>query len=185
MATTPEKLASMALAGAALAAVLCAAGCVMQPTYDVAITTAEGDVVDVPMTPSPIDVSDGVVRVDLFQYAPTTLTDGTNRLQIRCQAEFSCGARPTAIVVRDVTDAPIITLFDVRKPDLVAGNRWIGATPNLGPSDDAIRWVANIDNSIRIYRFAFTLADGSVHVLTVPVIVPAVLKDLIRKRFGT
>jgi hypothetical protein len=184
MDLNPKKCLPLALALAALGALFAGAGCLMEGTYDAAVTTAEGDVVDVPMTPHPIHTSDGVVTVDLFQYAPVTLPDGTNRLDIKCQAEFSGGARPVSALVRDVTEDPIITVIDDRSPALAAGGRWTATTRPLGPTDDDIRWVANIDNSIRIYRFTFTLADRSVHVLTVPVIVPAMLKDIFRARFA-
>jgi hypothetical protein len=184
MDLNPKKRLPQAAACAAVAALFACAGCLMEGVYDVQVTTAEGDVVDVPMTPSPIHISDGVVTVDLFQYAPVTLPDGTNRLDIRCQAVFSGNARPSSVLVRDVTEAPIITVIDDSAPALAKGNRWSGMTRPLGPADDEIRWMANIDNSIRIYRFTFTLADRSVHVLSVPVIVPAVLKDVFRARFS-
>jgi hypothetical protein len=156
----------------------------MEQSYDARVTTAEGEVIDVPMTPHPVNVSDGVVRVFLFQFAPITLPDGAKRLEIKCNAEFIGGAKPESIVARDITEAPIMTLFDVRSPPLEQGRVWMGKTPPLGPSDDLIRFMGNIDNSIRIYRFTFTLSDGSVHVLTVPIIVPGILKEVIEKNFS-
>jgi hypothetical protein len=184
MDLNPKKRLPFALAIAAVVALFAVNGCLMEGSYDVQVTTAEGDVVDVPMAPHPVHVSDGVVTVDLFQYGPVTLPDGANRLEIRCQAEFSGGSRPASVLVRDVTEAPIITILDDRAPAMAQGNRWTGTTRPLGPADDEIRWMANIDNSIRIYRFTFTLADRSVHVLTLPVIVPSMLKDIFRARFS-
>jgi hypothetical protein len=171
-------------AAAALLVLLGASGCVMDQSYDARVTTAEGEVIDVPMTPHPIDVSDGVVRVFLFQFAPVTLPDGAKRLAIKCEAGFAGGARPASILVRDITEAPVMTVFDVRDPVLADGKNWIDETAALGPSDDLIRFMANIDNSIRIYRFTFTLVGGSVHVLTVPIIVPGILKEVIEKSFS-
>jgi hypothetical protein len=183
MDLNPKRCLPLALALAALGALFAGSGCLMEGTYDAAVTTAEGDVVDVPMSPHPIHTSDGVVTVDLFQYAPVTLPDGTNRLDIKCQAEFSGGSRPVSALLRDVTEDPIITVIDDRSPSLAAGGRWTATTRPLGPTDDDIRWMANIDNSIRIYRFTFTLVDGSVHVLTLPIMVPGYLKEAIEKSF--
>lgn len=180
----PPLCASRALAGAALLALLGAAGCAVGGSFDSRITTAEGDVVDVPLTLKPVDISDGTVRVNFFEYVPAVLTDGTNRLRIRCAADISGGVRPSEVLVRDVTDAPIITLFDDRAPALLGGKRWTAQTAPLGPSDDIIRWLADIETSIRIYRFTFTFADGSVRVLTVPVIIPAALKEAMRKKIS-
>jgi hypothetical protein len=171
------------LAAAALAALLVASGCLMEQNYDARVTTAEGEVIDVPLAPHPIDVTDGVVRVYMFQYAPMTTSDGLKRLEIECEAGFYNGAKPARVLVRDISEAPIMTVFDERNPTLVQGKVWLGKTGPLGPSDDLLKFMANIDNSIRIYRFTFTLVDGSVHVLTVPVIVPGFLKEAIVKGF--
>jgi hypothetical protein len=164
----------------ALAALLGASGCVMEQNYDARITTAEGEVIDVPLGPHPVHVTDGVVTVFLFQYAPVTLPDGAKRVAIKFDAGFAVGAKPARIVVRDITDAPIMTLVDERDPPL-DGTVWVGKTAPLGPGDDFIRFMTNIDDGYRIYRFTFTLKDGSVHVLTLPIMVPGFLKEAIEK----
>jgi hypothetical protein len=177
-----NKTAPATLASAALALLLGAAGCTVEQNYDAKITTAEGDTVLVPMAVHDTSVSDGVVKVQRFQYLPVTLPDGAKELQIGCEAVFTGNARPASIVVTDVTEAPILTVFDDRAPKMALGNHWVGLTAPLGPSDDLISFLSDIDNSIRIYRCRFTLTDGSTHVLSVPVIMPGVLKAVIRSR---
>lgn len=184
MAIPPKNTVPATLAAAALALLLGGAGCVMEQNYDARVTTADGETIDVPMAVHDVSVTDGVVKVLRLQYLPVALPDGTKRLQIGCEAVFLGGSRPASIVVTDVTEAPIMTVFDDRAPKMALGNHWVGLTAPLGPSDDLIRWMSDIDNSIRIYRCRFTLADGSTHLLTVPVIIPGVLKAVIRARFS-
>jgi hypothetical protein len=179
---TPRS-AQRILVAASLAALLGASGCVVEQNYDARVTTADGEVIDVPLAPHPVNVTDGVVTVFLFQYAPVTLPDGAKRLEIKFDAGFKNGAKPAAIVVRDVSEAPVMTLVDVRDPAL-DGFVWRGKTAPLGPADDFIKFMTNIDNSIRVYRFTFTLVDGSVHVLTLPIMVPGFLKEGIEKNLS-
>jgi len=165
---------------AALVALLGAPGCVMEQNYDARVTTADGEVIDVPLAPHPVNVTDGVVTVFLFQYVPTKLPDGAKRVVIRFDAGFTKGATPARIVVSDISEDPIMTLVDDRAPTL-DGFVWQGKTSPLGTADDFIKFMTNIDNSIRVYRFTFTLKDGSVHVLTLPIMVPGFLKEAIEK----
>jgi hypothetical protein len=171
------------LVAASIAAFLGASGCVMEQNYDARVTTAEGEVIDVPLAPHPLNVTDGVVTVFLFQYTPVVLVDGAKRLEIRFDAGFTKGYKPARVLVRDISEAPIMTILDDRAPKL-DGYVWRGKTGSLGAGDDFIKFMTNIDNSIRIYRFTFTLVDGSVHVLTVPVMVPGYLKEVIEKGFS-
>jgi hypothetical protein len=170
------------LVAASLVAFLGASGCVMEQNYDARVTTAEGEVIEVPLAPHPVNETDGVVTLFLFQYAPMTLPDGTKRLEIKFDAGFVKGAQPARIVVRDISEAPIMTILDDRSPAM-DGAVWRGKTVPLGAADDALKFMTNIDNSIRIYRFTFTLVDGSVHVLTLPIMVPGYLKEAIEKGF--
>ncbi len=183
MAIHPKNTSPAAL-GALAALIIAGAGCTMEQNYDAKVTTADGDTVLVPMAVHDLSVTDGVVKVDRLQYLPMTLPDGTNRLQIGCEAIFEKGATPTSIVIRDVTEEPIMTVIDDRAPKMALGNHWVGLTGPLGESDDLIKFLSDIDNSIRIYKCRFILADGSTHLLTVPVIVPGVLKAVIRARFN-
>src|SRR5208282_2903000 len=152
--------AKRVLAAASLALFLGASGCVVEQNYDARVTTADGEVIDVPLAPHPVNVTVGVVTVFLFQYAPISLPDGAKRLEIKFDAGFTRDAKPARIVVRDITEAPIMTLADEGAPTL-DGLVWRGKTAPLGPSDDFIRFMTNIDNSIRVYRFTFTMVDGS------------------------
>jgi hypothetical protein len=180
---TPHP-AKRILVAASLAAFLGASGCVMEQNYDARVTTADGEVIDVPLAPHPLNVTDGEVTVFLFQYTPVVLPDGAKRMEIRFDAGFTKGFKPKSIVVRDISEAPIMTLVDDRAPTL-DGYVWKGKTVPLGPSDDFIKFMTNIDNSIRVYRFTVTLTDGSVHVLTVPIMVPGFLKESIIKSLSS
>jgi hypothetical protein len=179
---TPRS-AKAILVAASLAALAGVSGCVMEQHFDARVTTADGEVIDVPLPQGKLNVTDGAVTVFLFQYTPVVLPDGAKRMEIRFDAGFTKGFKPKSIVVRDISEAPIMTLVDDRAPAL-NGYVWQGKTVPLGPSDDIIKFMANIDNSIRIYRFTITMVDDSVHVLTVPIMVPGFLKEAIEKGFS-
>jgi hypothetical protein len=185
MAMRTPKIVSRTLVVASLAAMLGAAGCLMQANYDARVTTADGEVIDVPLAMSKLDITDGVVAVNRFQFIPTTMADGQKGLQVSTEAVFSGGALPTSIVVKDVTEAPIMPIIDDRDPKMVKGTHWIGTTPVYRPSDDNIyKWMLNLDNSIRIYRFTIKLADQSTHVLNVPMMLTGDMKSAMMSQYG-
>jgi hypothetical protein len=52
------------------------------------------------------------------------------------------------------------------------------------PVSDRYKFLLDLDNTIKVYRFTFRLQDGTVHVVRVPIPVPAEMKLMIRTRLG-
>lgn len=172
------------LVGVAAASLILAGGCVMQPTFDATATTEDGVVVNVPLSNSKTDVIDGDVEVNLLQFLPLTNKDGGKRLSVVFQMVFHHGAKPSSIQITDVTEVPVLTVFGDYSPKLDAKGQWRGATEPLSPSNALLKFLTNIDNSIRIYRFTVKLTDGTVQKLNVPMLVPGFYKEFMLKEAG-
>jgi hypothetical protein len=156
----------------------------MHPTWDATATTADGVVVDVPVGSCKIDVTDEVVEVVKLQFLPLTKKDGSKRLAVIFEVVFHGGAKPKSIEITDVTEAPILQVFGDYSPKLAANGHWTAATEPLSPSNNLLKFLTNIDNSIRIYRFKAKLEDGTTHVLNVPILVPGFYKEFMFKEAG-
>lgn len=98
-------------------------------------------------------------------------TDSRNRALRRVQVE-------------DVSDAAPLSLIDDAKPQLAAGGKWLGETPPLDWNDAKIKWLATISNSLRVYRFTLTFADGRTLVLLQGSFFPAPMKAAVRQTMG-
>jgi hypothetical protein len=184
MQINTPRFPQWSLIGIASASLILAGGCLMQPTWDATATTEDGVVVNVPLSNSKTDVIDGDVEVNLLQFLPLTGKDGNKRLSVIFQVMFHHGAKPSSIVVTDVTEAPVLTVFGDYSPKLDAKGLWRGATEPLSPSNALLKFLTNIDNSIRIYRFTVKLADGTVQKLNVPMLVPGFYKEFMLKEAG-
>jgi hypothetical protein len=178
------RLSRWTLASAALALLMLPAGCLMHPTWDATATTADGVVVDVPVGSFKVDVTDEVVEVVKLQFLPLTNKDGSKRLAVIFEVVFHGGAKPVSIVINDVTEAPILQVFGDYSPKVLANGHWTGATAPLNPTNNLLKFLTNIDNSIRIYRFIVKLTDGTSHVLNVPILVPGFYKEFMFKEAG-
>jgi hypothetical protein len=184
MQINTPRLSGWTLACVGLAILMLPAGCAMHPTWDATATTADGVVVDVPVASFKTDVTDDVVEVVKLQFLPLTGKDGNKRLAVIFEAVFHGGTKPTSIVITDVTEAPILQVFGDYSPKLAANSHWTGATEPLNPTNNLLKFLTNIDNSIRIYRFTVKLTDGTTHVLNVPILVPGFYKEFMYKEAG-
>jgi hypothetical protein len=178
-------------AGLALAA-LALASCSMQPDVAMAVTTADGVRLEVPLSAMPPPVADGVVSVNAIQFAPWDL-DAQNKAKTVAFSfviGFKPGAEPTRIVIEDDTEQPILEIFHTDTPktglqhskDPLKDSLWGGVSKPFAPSDEHVNWILNLDNNIRVYRVTVVLKDGTTHVLLKPVFVPANMKTFMRTR---
>jgi hypothetical protein len=163
-----------------------ATGCVMQPSFAAKTTTADGVVVEVPMTPEPQVITDDVVTISKLVLMPLALDkEGkTKGIGIAIQVSFVKGARPVSVMVDDVSDEPILNLVSDANPKLTGENHWNMLTAPHSPMDEYAKWVMSLDNTIRVYRFTIKLADGTTHVLRYPIFVPQRAKAMIRYQLG-
>jgi hypothetical protein len=73
--------------------------------------------------------------------------------------EFAPGVIPTHISVEDVADEKPILLMTEDKPELTSG-RWSKVSEPIDIDGESLKWLHDIDDSFRIYRFNITLQDG-------------------------
>jgi hypothetical protein len=172
-------------------AALVLVSCSMQPEVAMAVTTADGVRLEVPLSAAPPPVSDGVVSVDAIQFAPWDI-DAQNKAKTVAFSfviGFKPGTVPTSIVIEDDTEQPILEIFRTEAPKTVKNpndplkfDLWGGVSKPFAPSDEHVNWILNLDNNIRVYRVTVVLKDGTTHVLLKPVFVPANMKSFMRKR---
>lgn len=159
-------------------------GCVMQPNISLSVTTADGEHLDVPLNTAAAPATDGTVTVKVFQFSPWDVPGRPRELAFSFIAEFQPGAELKAVTIDDVTDTPIERIYDDPSAKIVKNNVWGAVSKPFAPQDEHVNWILTVENSIRIYRFNFTLADGSVHKILKPLFVPSNVKDFMRTQLG-
>ena len=83
--------------------------------------------------------------------------------------------RPGRIKVEDVTDDTAVTLADERHPILREARwRWEGEMMTFDPTN--AKWLFELENSLRIYRFTIATAGGNEAVLYEAASYPANVK---------
>jgi len=163
---------------------LAESGCVMQPNISLSVTTADGEHLDVPLNTAAAPATDGTVTVKVFQFSPWDVPGKPRELAFSFIAEFEAGAQLKAVVIDDVTDSPIERIYDDPSAKLTKNNVWGAVSKPFAPQDEHVNWILTVENSIRIFRFTFTLADGSVHKILKPLFVPSNVKDFMRTQLG-
>jgi hypothetical protein len=181
--TTPPSVSRILVGSMALLS-LGVAGCLMQASYSAMITTADGSTVEAPLGDTKMDVGDGTVTVNRFQYVPQLLPDKSKGMVMTFEAVFKEGVKPVSIIVEDITEAPILPVLNETKPKLTKDAHWVGVTTAKHADDVTFEWMLNLDNSVRVYRFTIDATDGKVHVLRVPVFVPGQMKYFVRSQLG-
>jgi hypothetical protein len=113
------------------------------------------------------------------------LNPSSNKKDVVYTFEFSAknGLVPTHVLIEDLTETPIKVVADDPAPKLKDGH-WKLDTPVLDPKDPTFEWLVQLDDTIRVYRFTITLADGRQVVLRQPQMFPVFMKQLIRVMTG-
>lgn len=88
------------------------------------------------------------------------------------------------VLVEDVSDAAAVPLVDDAQPKLSGKGEWKGEVPASDWSDARVRWLATISNSLRVFRFSLTFADGRTLVLYQGAFYPAPMKAAVRQTMG-
>ena len=159
--------------------------CQMQPSVSVRIQAADGQTLDVPLSSAPEPVTDGVVTVKNLQFAPWDMgKDKPKAITFTFVVGFAEGSEPASILVEDFTEQPVITIFDDPKAHTVKDHLWGAVTRPYDPHDEHVKWILNLDNNVRVYRFTVKLRDGTTHVLLKPIFVPAQMKEFMRTQLG-
>lgn len=121
------------------------------------------------------DMQIGAARVELVRGSP--------RIAYILGFMAKPGFVPVRVAVDDVTDNPIVPLVEDDAPHLVRG-MWVCAQRPRDVKDPGVKWLLTVDDSIEVFRFAVTGADGRVSVLYQPVVFPAMLKTAVRHVLG-
>jgi hypothetical protein len=163
-----------------LIAVLGLAGCA---TGDVAMlaTIAGGEKLRVPLERGGVvRTNEGGVLIDTTAFALRPEKHFTHVF------EFTDSRKRALRHVRvvDVSDEAPVVLVDQADPTLSATGQWHGESAPLAPSDPRLAWIATLSNSLRVYRFTLTFADGTVLVLNQGAMFPQPIKSGIRHSFG-
>jgi hypothetical protein len=93
------------------------------------------------------------------------------------------GFVPKSVKIEDVTEDPVTVVCEDRDPKLQKGY-WISPGTERDIHDPAIHWLLELDDSMRIYRFTITGADGRAAVLDQASMVPSSVKAFYRKLVG-
>ncbi len=176
---------SLALSAVILSTLLAASGCQLQPSVSAKVTTADGEMIEVPLESGNAPVTDGIITVKNFQFAPWDM--GPNKpkaITFTFVIGFKDGYEPASVLLEDFTEQPILQVFSDPKTHPTKNHLWGAVSTPYAPQDPHINWMLDLDNSIRLYRFTVKLRDGTTHVLLKPMFVPGQMKLFIRTELG-
>lgn len=89
-----------------------------------------------------------------------------------------------SVRVADVSDEVAAVMVDSAQPTLSDKGEWHGQTEPLELSDRRLTWFATIPNTLRVFRFTLTFADGKTLVLHQGTLYPAAIKSAVRQSLG-
>jgi hypothetical protein len=166
----------------ALAAVLCLglAGCA---TGDVAMLAeiAGGGKIRVPMGPGgPALTNEGGVQVNSANFS----ISAEKKIVHLFQFTDSRSRALQSVRVEDVSDTAPALFVEDSQPKLSASGQWRREMEPIDLTDARLHWFATISNSLRVFRFTLTFADGQKLVLHQGAFYPAGIKAAIRQSFG-
>ncbi len=85
------------------------------------------------------------------------------------------------IRVEDVSDETAVTLVDDTDPKVPANGTWNRETAPIELGDPRLAWLVTISNTLRVYRFTVTFADGRTLVLHQGALFSAHVKEAMRQ----
>jgi len=152
-------------------------------TGDVAMlaTIAGGEKIRVPLAKGgAVPTNEGGVQIDTANF---TLNPDKKIVYV---FKFTDSRRRALRSVRvdDVSDTAVAKLVDDAQPQLSPAGQWHRETEALEMSDPRLEWLGTISNSLRVFRFTLTLADGQTLVLHQGALYPAALKAAVRQALG-
>ena len=158
-------------------------GCVMAPSVAMVQTIAGGENFEVKLD------SKGVERAEDKDAKVTTagiiIDYAAKKAGYSAEILDKSGFVPTHIVMEDISEDPIETVLNDEHPVLTADHTW-RATSTYRELDDArFKWLMPLDNSVRVYRFTITTADGRTLVYRQASFYTSYVKEAIRKQLGS
>jgi hypothetical protein len=163
-----------------LALVALLAACSSGGSISMLTTIAGGEKIAVPLGPRGVEPSkkDGV-QIELA----TCTLNRDKKLVYAFELSDERKRAVRRVRVEDVSDASSALLVDDTQPALTQ-NRWRGSSRPFEPGDPSLAWLATITNSVRVYRFTVTFADGHEVALLQGSMFPNFIKSSIRQTWG-
>lgn len=169
------------LAWLALAGLLALAGCATGE-YSMLVTVVGGEKVRVPLGRAGVaPTEEDGIRIESATILPTE-----DKKQVFLDFAFS-DARSRGlqkVTVEDIADDATVLLVEDAKPELIKG-RWHAVTPSYASAAERpVKWLLQLDKSVRVYRFTLVFADGRKMTLNQGTIFPDGMKVTIRHMLG-
>jgi len=91
--------------------------------------------------------------------------------------------KPVAIKIEDMSDDEPFKMYS-QNPIQIPDKTWEVKGLDITPNYQGVKWIYEIENSLRVYRFTFTYADGTTTELYEGVSYPSAVKEFLRKEMG-
>ena len=170
----------MAMLG--LAAGVAFSGCATgQYTY--VARTYDGQRLEFPLEKGmPRKAVQGSIEILNAGLLPTRAKDGKTVVYMFAYTDQS-GVPAKSVVVEDVAGEAPVLLVEDKEPKLEK-NRWMAVTPDMQADNAAVAWLGQLGDTMRIFRFTITKADGRKVVIHQGWLVPAWMKAAMRSTLG-
>lgn len=168
----------VALIGTAMAGGGCASG---GYTYVARIST--GERLEFPLEKGmPPLAKAGDIEVTGAAALPTKNAD-ERTLSYAFGFKIGSGVAPKSVVIEDVTDAAPVLVVEDLSPQL-EGTQWRHIKGPLDGNAPELAWLGHLGDTMRVYRFTITKADGKKVVLHQGWMVPGWMKAAMRAALG-
>jgi hypothetical protein len=165
-------------AGLALALAGCATG-----DYAYVTHISTGERLQIPLERgNPVMAKKGTITVRSAALVPN-LVSKEKELQYLFSLDDTGTVPLKSVRVEDVSDEITNLMVEDLEPTLEKG-RWIKLTRMYKEGERELRWVAHLDNSMRVFRFTVVKQDGSTTVLDQGWMVPSWAKVPMRAALG-
>ncbi|MEO7599016.1 MAG: hypothetical protein ABIV50_08795 [Opitutus sp.] len=172
------RLAASCCFALALVGLGCATG-----DYAYVTTTASGERIQIPLKGgSPERAKKGNLTVMHAALIPSPTRDKKELLYL-FGLQDSSAVPPSEIRVEDVTEDHAILMVEEKNPKF-SKNLWSSTSKLFSGTDPEMNWVSHLDNSMRVFRFTVTGADGTKTVLNQGWMVPGWAKVPMRTALG-
>ena len=144
-------------------------------------TIAGGQKIRVPLTRGGAElVNEGGVQITSATFA----LNADKKLAYAFAFNDSRKRALRSVRIDDVSDDAPALLVESAQPALSATGQWRGESEPLALSDRRLAWMATLPNSLRVFRFTLTFADGQTQVIHQGSLFPAPMKSAVRQMLG-
>lgn len=161
--------------------VLAGLGCMQMGTWTQEATIAGGEKYEIPLGSGGVPrTEDATARVDvagMMLDSKSQLACFTGRLSFKKDISIK------SILVRDITEDPVMNLIYVENPKIV-NHVWTDTDAYKPLTEPEFKWLLLIDNSFRVYEFTIVTTDGQTLVYRQANLYNQYTKEVIRKGMG-